>query len=1293
MDKSFQLDEFYLDIPKNGHDISLLSKGEIAACPFPGLRPYKTSEFQLFFGRSGQAYNLLKRLRNNRFLAVIGSSGTGKSSIVRAGLLPQLYGGYLSDSNDHWNVAVCRPGNQPIKNLAFALSSTKSRSTATESIEEEFEVIEPILRENPYGIIEVEKLINDKEKPGANLLVIIDQFEEIFRFKREGAGLENKETSTHFTNLLLNASAQADGSVYIVITMRSEFLGECVQFRNLPEAINQGQYLVPRLKREELKEVITGPIRLTKNGISTILVNRLIDEIGDNMDQLPILQHALMRTYEHWKKSGSADEISYEDYEAIGKMEKTLAKHADEKYNELGDSRNTEEKEPSKSQRIAKIVFQSLTDKSTDDRGIRRPIELNNIYKIAGELDASQEEINEVINHFRGSETSFLMPPINTALFSELFIDISHESLMRNWDLLKKWIAEEVNAGRLYRSLDERRELKERGSYDWIKGGLLEDLLEWKEDYHVSSTWSARYHQQKGTEAELHEKLFKKNIEFLEESKSEQDRLRKEAKDKKREEADRKREELIQQQKQKRTRIIIAAISIVCVLSISLSAWALYEQTKAKDQKEIAEKALYENELKDLSWFIELGDTVRSKYASDNLWKLHRTDTVKEKEVMSSFQMAVEGQNQQRQDMSVALYLATEAKKLNDNNITSEILHSLMEGKIKYEQKIKLNFNSLEQEVKLLAVNNDFEIIIGMTDEFYTVKIDTVNSTFRPLAYSSDRKTVSISEDGFYQMYHRPLENKVIIVDSRLNKPIRQIPLVDSIGYTKYIELNNQLSEIKITADSNSNKSPSYYNSITINDEKRKYYDFNDTVYSARGEVLLKAQQFVGTFYSNKRFFLVNDGIENEITLWGVDGNIIMTLTGHKFPVSKISFTENRILTISESGQVIAWDINLEKINEFKHWESYHRAIKKLDTLNKVFENEKISIASFSPSGQFIATCFGSTMKIRDLSGEVDATLDFANSVTAVKYSPDGKYILTIENPDPQSNSNTPRNGNIKIWSAKSLELKITFTWHTGKSNNASFSADSRWVISGSKDEVFRWPITDVNKLSEADLALGSKYINVDDVFNYFLENGKNKNSNGEFEKAFAVLDKLPEDSPYLMKFLDILGQACEGFVALDVAIACYDKLLSLQPITPREKYDALNMLGLIYNQQGDSAIIKAIKYCDSAVSIAPPESGTAFAHRGFAYLKMGQLNSALIDLEKSKNISPNFEKVYFYLACYYAAKNESELAIKNLNIAYTYGFNRPNWISWIEREESLSSIRDNDDYNALIQRMKENLK
>lgn len=587
----FQIDEFYLDLQEDGNKIAILSQEEISAKPFPGLRPFKTSEFQLFNGRIGQSEELIKRLKKNRFLAVIGSSGTGKSSLVRAGLIPQLFGGYLHEAGSKWNIAICRPGKDPIENLAIALSSIKSHTNTPEQLIDNFNEIEPMLSNSIYGLLEVKELLDANttatktEQPTSNLLVIIDQFEELFRFNRKDLGKDNIENQ--FVNLLLKAALDQAKSVYVIITMRSEFLGDCVKYRGLPEVINEGQYLVPQLTRNELKSVIENPIHLAGKKIAPNLVELLVNEIEEsklkeNLDQLPILQHALMRTYNEAMLHGPDTEICYEHYKKIGEMEKALAIHVETKFNELGDA-DSNEKSLSKKQQIAKIIFQSLTELSLGQKSGRRPTELKNIYAIAAGISANEMEVNEVVNHFRDNDTSFIMPPINTILYPNLIIDISHESLMRNWEQLTIWMSEEMKFGNLYKQLNERRELHDNDPQEWLRSILLRELVSWKESYANNKSWAVRYSplNKKTNDAPQIESLYKTNLAFLDNSIAENERV-KEEKEKELQ------MDIAREQKIKSAKTRVRIYSLAVVVSMLFCLWAFSERNNAKTQEGIA---------------------------------------------------------------------------------------------------------------------------------------------------------------------------------------------------------------------------------------------------------------------------------------------------------------------------------------------------------------------------------------------------------------------------------------------------------------------------------------------------------------------------------------------------------------------------------------------------------------------------------------------------------------------------------------------------------------------------------
>src|SRR5262249_23625240 len=194
---------------------------------------------------------------------------------------------------------------------------------------------------------------------------------------------------------------------------------------------------------------------------------RLLNDVGDNPDQLPILQHALMRTWEHWqahRRNGEA--IGIEHYEAIGTMSDALSRHADEAFNQLPDER---------SRLIAEKLFKALSERGADNRETRHPTRLDMLCQIAG---ASMKEMIAVIDIFRGPGRSFLMPPAGTTLQPETVIDISHESLIRNWQRLKVWVDEEVRSARIYRHVAEAAVLHGGGSEGLMQDPALQFALD-----------------------------------------------------------------------------------------------------------------------------------------------------------------------------------------------------------------------------------------------------------------------------------------------------------------------------------------------------------------------------------------------------------------------------------------------------------------------------------------------------------------------------------------------------------------------------------------------------------------------------------------------------------------------------------------------------------------------------------------------------------------------------------------------------------------------------------------------
>jgi len=443
--------------------------------PFPGLRAFQMEEDYLFFGREEQVADLLGRLNRKRFVAVVGTSGSGKSSLVRAGLLPALLGGGMTQAGSAWEVVVMRPGGNPMQQLAQSLCEAGLYDAGVEDM---LFHVRATLSRSRKGLMEA--LRQSRAGSKTNLLLVVDQFEEIFRFNR--AGVTQKDESIDFVNLLLHASLQEEQPIYVALTMRSDFLGECSTFLGLAEAVNDGEFLIPRMTRDQMQAAIEGPVRVSGAEISARLLHRLLNDVEDDQDQLPVLQHALMRTWSLWFLDHQEGEpLDLRHYEKTGGMQQALSHHADEIYEAL----------PSEDHRTAATrLFQALTERGPDGRGIRRPTRLSRLTAIAGvELPVARL----VIEAYRAPGVTFLMPPVGSELDEDVVIDISHESLMRIWSRLRLWVETEAQSAAIYRRLHETARLHAQNRAGLYHDPDLQIALSWRQESAPNQAWAEQY--------------------------------------------------------------------------------------------------------------------------------------------------------------------------------------------------------------------------------------------------------------------------------------------------------------------------------------------------------------------------------------------------------------------------------------------------------------------------------------------------------------------------------------------------------------------------------------------------------------------------------------------------------------------------------------------------------------------------------------------------------------------------------------------------------------------------------
>ena len=523
--------------------------------PFPGLRPFGIEEAHLFFGREGQSDEVLMKLADNRFAAILGSSGSGKSSLMFCGLIPTLYGGFMTEAGSNWRVIVMRPGAGPIDNLAESLLNKDKNYNEADEEDQLIKktITSTVLRTSSLGLIEAIKQLRTIENE--NFFILVDQFEELFRYKRIESATSNMDESSAFVNLLLEAVNQYDIPIYVALTMRSDFIGECAVFPELTQMINDSHYLIPQMTRDQKRLAVEGPVAVGGGQISGRLIQQLLNDVGDNPDQLPILQHALMRTWAYWSEDHKDEEpMDLRHYNAIGTLREALSQHANEAY----DSLSKREKQ------ICEVMFKALTERGSENQGIRRPTKLGTIAAIAG---VSDEEVMRVVEKFREPGRTLLMPPYGVELTPETVVDISHESLMRIWIRLKTWLDEESKSAEMYQKLAEAAERYQLGRAGLWKMPDLQLALNWQEENKPTIVWGQRYNS-----------AYERTMVFLETSTRAY-------------ETEQRNKEFLQKRAIRRSRIAALILAGAALISIFFVVYANINAAEAEKQTELALQA------------------------------------------------------------------------------------------------------------------------------------------------------------------------------------------------------------------------------------------------------------------------------------------------------------------------------------------------------------------------------------------------------------------------------------------------------------------------------------------------------------------------------------------------------------------------------------------------------------------------------------------------------------------------------------------------------------------------------
>ena len=423
----------------------VLTRSPEEVCPYKGLSYFdcNTEDPQHFFGREVLTQELLDRIQHQSFLPILGASGCGKSSVLRAGLLYQLQEGRLLPGSDTWQLRVIQPGSHPLLNLAFSFLDL---SLPLVDRAKQLGEIEAFLVQGATGMRRLVQVV------GATRLVIaVDQFEEVFTLCHDRG-----ERQT-FLDCLLGALNQDAVPLQVVITLRSDFLPVCSrpEYGELGTQIRRYQVPVPPMNPAELRRAIIEPALRSGVAIESELVDQLIHEVDGAPGSLPLLEHTLTELWKQRTETG----LKTRQYVRWGGIRGSLQSRANAVFHQLTPEQKL----------AAQHIFLALTqfgDGVTEDS--RRRVFKQDLMT----RDYSSELINMVLQRLADEKlvvTSQWAPP-GTGLGEEMVVDVIHESLIRHWDLLRQWVNDNRTVLRQQRSIEDLAQ-------QWFRKGKTEDYL------------------------------------------------------------------------------------------------------------------------------------------------------------------------------------------------------------------------------------------------------------------------------------------------------------------------------------------------------------------------------------------------------------------------------------------------------------------------------------------------------------------------------------------------------------------------------------------------------------------------------------------------------------------------------------------------------------------------------------------------------------------------------------------------------------------------------------------------
>ncbi|MEG4796628.1 CHAT domain-containing protein [Microcoleus sp. LAD1_D1] len=989
--------------------------------PYQGLSAFGEEDADFFFGQEKFVSNLVEVTHKQPLVVVVGPSGSGKSSVVYAGLIPQLR------KEGNWLIETFRPGKEPFEPLAFALvRQLEPEAGETQKLRETMGLAGDLRN----GRITLQQVVSRilARNPGKRLLLVADQFEELYTL------CQVKEEQERFADGLLTAIAQEN--IRLVLTLRADFYGYVLSYRPLRNALQEcTPQLLSSMKREELQAAIELPAQKLEVQLEPQLTQRILDDVGEEPGNLPLLEFALTRL---WEKQINR-ELTHQAYEEIGGVKKAIANHAEQVYQQLSE---TEKKQ-------AQRIFVQLVRPGEGTEDTRR---------VASRAEVGEDNWN-LVSYLAGYQARLV---VTGRQEQEDTVELVHETLIRQWGTLREWI----NANRQFRTWQER---------------LKVALREWKNNNHDSGAML------RGAPLTVAEDWLRQRADEM--TQEERDFIQVSVKERDRE----------KQQQERRRRLTIIGLSSFSVIALGLAGIAGVGWWRAaiNEINSLAQysdgllnldgtKALKTSlkavvQMRRTPWvdantqtYVELSllNTV-SNVAAPNTLGGHANSVNRVSFSPNGKLLATASR-----DKTVKLWdtaTGQQIKTLSGHTDSVNIVSFSPDGKLlatsSDDKTVKLWDTSTGKEIKTLSGHTNSVNIVsfspdgkllatGSADETVKLWDTTTGKEIKTLTgHTSSVWGVSFSPDGKL-LATGSADKTVKLWDTTTGKEIKTLS-----GHTSWVYAVSFSPDGKLLATSSDDKTVKLWDTTTGKEIKTLTGHTNSVwgvSFSPDGKLLstgsadntvklwdtttgqqiktltAHTNQVLAVSFSPNGKLLATGSADNTVKLWDTaTGKQIKTLTGHTNWVVAVSFgPDGKLLsTGSADNTVKLWDTTTGK---------------EIKTLTG--HTNPVNAISFSPDGKLLSTgSADKTVKLWDTTtGKEIKTLSGHTSwVYAVSFSPDGKLLAT------SSDDKT-----VKLWDTTTGKEIKTLSGHTNPVLAVSFSPNGKLLATGSDDKtvkLWRW--------------------------------------------------------------------------------------------------------------------------------------------------------------------------------------------------------------------------------------------